>query len=499
MAAPRQLVAHLLRHPRLDLQRLLDLVRVVGVLAGRARRPARQLGRLLGVEAEVDHRRQHLQVHLHLDVGAGRPEDAPEGAVAKHDRRVHRVPHPPPRPQLIGVARLQVPVGHAVVHEDAGVAGDNARSEGAVDALDAGDGVALAVDDREVCGLAACRQCWRRRRRSLEVDPGRLGSRVVGREQLLERRLERPRVGAPALAVGEGELLRLDQHVQRVGAQQAHPGQVEVLGDGQLLEQHEADRVGRRLEHREAAVVDRDRLLQLRLERLQVGRRDERPGIGQRRRQAPPQRPPIERLGALGRHLLERPRQLLIDDEGAERRHVAARLLDRRPVGVGGGKAALGECDRLPGAVGPGQPPRPPVQHPQAGQHPRHRDRERPGQRDAVAIALEGRRGRRRAGRVDHLAAPAGAVEDVVEAVAAEAGHGRLDHGQRERRRHRRVGGAPAGPQRLQARLGGQRMVGGDRAAAAHDQRPVGGPVGGPGERTSHPRNDTRWRCNNGV
>ena len=40
---------------------------------------------------------------------------------------------------------------------------------------------------------------------------------IVGRQQFCERRLERTRVGGPALAVGEGELLGLDHEVDHVG------------------------------------------------------------------------------------------------------------------------------------------------------------------------------------------------------------------------------------------------------------------------------------------
>ena len=83
---------------------------------------------------------------------------------------------------------------------------------------------------------------------------------VFGRQQAVERRLERARVGGPALAVGESELFRLDQHMHQIGRQQPHGGEIELLDDLQFFEQHKARRIGRRFEHPIAAVIDRDRL-----------------------------------------------------------------------------------------------------------------------------------------------------------------------------------------------------------------------------------------------
>ena len=85
------------------------------------------------------------------------------------------------------------------------------------------------------------------------------------------------RVGAPALAVGEGELLCLDHDVDRIGRQQSHRGEVEILEDLELLEQHEAGRIGRRLEHGKAAIIDADRLLHLGLEGCEIAGRDQSP------------------------------------------------------------------------------------------------------------------------------------------------------------------------------------------------------------------------------
>ena len=52
-------------------------MRVIGVLPGDMRGPARQLGRLLRVETEIGHRGHDLQIDLHLVVGAGSAEHGP--------------------------------------------------------------------------------------------------------------------------------------------------------------------------------------------------------------------------------------------------------------------------------------------------------------------------------------------------------------------------------------------------------------------------------------
>ena len=115
MAAAREIVAHRLRKALLDRQSILAVMRPVGVLAGYVRAPARHLGGLLRVQTEIGHRRQYLQIDLHLVVGAGGAEDAPQCAALEHDRRVHRMAYPPPGSEPVWMSRFEVPIGHAVV------------------------------------------------------------------------------------------------------------------------------------------------------------------------------------------------------------------------------------------------------------------------------------------------------------------------------------------------------------------------------------------------
>jgi hypothetical protein len=120
-----------------------------------------------------------------------------------------------------------------------------------------------------------------------------------GKQQFRQRRSERERVGGPALAVGEGELLGFDHDVDGVSRQKTHRGEIEVLEDLQFLEQHEAGRIGRCLKDREAAVVDRDRLLNFGREGCQIGGRDQDARALQTRRKTPRQLPTVEGFGTL--------------------------------------------------------------------------------------------------------------------------------------------------------------------------------------------------------
>ena len=208
-----------------------------------------------GSRPKIDHGGQHLQVDLHLIVGAGRAEDAPELAVLEHHRRVHGVAHALAGLQPVGVAGREVPVGHAVVQQHAGIARDDAGAEGGVDALDAGDGIALARRRR--------RNRWCRRR-----PPRRLRGRSAARSRSMRaasasawssdsRRSSgtvlEARVGAVAFAVEEGELFGFDQHMDALGRRERR--EIEMLDDLQHLQQDEAGRVGRRLADLEAAIA----------------------------------------------------------------------------------------------------------------------------------------------------------------------------------------------------------------------------------------------------
>src|SRR5579871_4070269 len=155
MPAARELGAHRLRQATLDDQFVRAAMRPIRILPRKMRGPARHLGGLLRVEPEIDHRTQDLEIDLHLVVGAGGAKDAPQTPILQHQRRVHRVADAAPGRQAVRVPRLEMPIGHAVVEQDAGVAGHDPGAKAAVDALDAGNGVAVAVGGAEIGRVAA--------------------------------------------------------------------------------------------------------------------------------------------------------------------------------------------------------------------------------------------------------------------------------------------------------------------------------------------------------
>ena len=138
-------------------------------------------------------------------------------------------------------------------------------------------------------------------------------------------------------------------------------------------------------------------------------------------------------------------------------------------VGASSAKPVAGEGDRLAKEVAPRQPAEAAVHRREPGNRARHRNRQRPGARDAAGIALGRRRRRSRAGAVEHDGAPARLIEDVVKAVAAEPGHHRLDDAQRHGGRDRGVDRIAARPQRQQPGLRRERVVGRDGAAPSDD------------------------------
>jgi len=131
------------------------------------------------------------------------------------------------------------------------------------------------------------------------------------------------------------------------------------------------------------------------------------------------------------------------------------------------------QADRLGAELGPGQPAVVAMHRAEPGEHARHRHRERAGARDTGGVALGSRGAGRGAGAVEHDGAAALRVEHMVEAVAAEPRHRRLDDGQSERSCDRRIDGVAAGAQRQKAGLCRERVVRRDGAAPADDQGPI--------------------------
>ena len=124
----------------------------------------------------------------------------------------------------------------------------------------------------------------------LEIDQRAPLRRVLPGEQRRERHVREERIAVAGLAVGVGELGRLDLEVERVGAAGACRAQVEALEQAQLLQEHGALAPGPGLPDARAAVVDPARLLEAaRITSQIVGRQQTRVArAASRRRSASP-------------------------------------------------------------------------------------------------------------------------------------------------------------------------------------------------------------------
>ena len=69
---------------------------------------------------------QDLHVGLHLGIGARRAANQEKPAVFEYHDRIHGVAYPLARLEAVYMVRVQVPVGHPVVEQDARVSGDDA-------------------------------------------------------------------------------------------------------------------------------------------------------------------------------------------------------------------------------------------------------------------------------------------------------------------------------------------------------------------------------------
>ena len=102
------------------------------------------------------------------------------------------------------------------------------------------------------------------KRRLLTNQPAALGG-IVLREQLIERHVVEAWVAVVGLAVGEGQLGALNHRVQVLRRVVAHRLQVELLQQGQLLQEHRALGPAGALEDIQTVVVQADRLFEARL------------------------------------------------------------------------------------------------------------------------------------------------------------------------------------------------------------------------------------------
>ena len=134
----------------------------------------------------------------------------------------------------------EMPIRHAVVQQDPGVAGGYAGAEAGVQALDAGHCVAFRIDDAEIGRVAGRRLGFRQREiaGARHIDRRRAFVGVCVGQQSIQRHVAEARIGAVALAIQECALLRLHQHVDT--PHRIELRQVEAFDDLQHLQHGEA-------------------------------------------------------------------------------------------------------------------------------------------------------------------------------------------------------------------------------------------------------------------
>ena len=128
-------------------------MRVIAFLTWLRRCPARSLQRLLRVHTEIGAGDQHLRIHLHLIIRAGRAKNQPRLARLHQHGRIHGVAHALAGCQRIGVAFFQMPIAHAVIEQDAGLIAGHAGTEAGIDGLDGRNRIAFSVHHAEIGGV----------------------------------------------------------------------------------------------------------------------------------------------------------------------------------------------------------------------------------------------------------------------------------------------------------------------------------------------------------
>ena len=204
------------------------------------------------------------------------------------------------------------------------------------------------------------------------VDRGGAFVGVGVRQQPIERHVAEARIGAVALAIQEGALLRLDQHMDAL--HRIERGKVEALGDLQHLQHGEAGGVRRRLGDAEAAIGDARSgpAAAAGTPPGRVRRPARRPRACRRRDASPAGRDRSVSAPSCG-DLLQRAREVGLADQRGERRHAdieparntardraiggehRAHVGGEVPVVVGDGEAIARMLDRRAAQLPPGQ------------------------------------------------------------------------------------------------------------------------------------------------
>jgi len=196
-----------------------------------------------------------------------------------------------------------------VVQQDARAGDHRRRAEQAEDALDERDGVAVAVDDREIGRI-------RGQGRGLDAIGGSAGDRAAALrdecaiQELFHDERHGPRIAGHRVAVRERELLDLDHGVDLLRAPPAHRPQIEPVGDRELLQEHVTLRHGRLPDDAQAAVARLDRQAPVGAVGREIVGRDPPTDPGDRLGDALGQLAAIERVRPASRDRAKRRREI---------------------------------------------------------------------------------------------------------------------------------------------------------------------------------------------
>jgi len=117
--------------------------------------PPRSLDCGLDIVAEINDSGNERGLRLGLALPAHRPVQQPRLAVFRDQPRNQRVERPLAGFETVDVCRIEREERPTVLWDNPGLAGDNAAAEIEVDRLDQRDGQPIAVDNRQIAGVAA--------------------------------------------------------------------------------------------------------------------------------------------------------------------------------------------------------------------------------------------------------------------------------------------------------------------------------------------------------